>query len=79
MSAGSNGAEYVRRVRHREHVELVGHDERGDVDLFVDDELADFPELGNVRRRQDGFKLVPALAGVVDADRPDIDSVHQRR
>ena len=71
--------EDVRRVRHGEHVELVAHDERRDVDLFVDQELANLLQLRDARGRQHGFEPVPALASVVDANGRHIDRVRPRR
>ena len=66
------------RVRHGEHIELVVHDKRGYVDLFVNGEVANLLQPGHVRGLQDRFGPVPALAGVVDADGPDIDSLGRR-
>ena len=90
MSAGSNGAasgdefgagvdvEDIGRVRHGEHIELVAHDKRGHVDLFVNREVANLLQPGHVRGVQDRLGPVPALTGVVDADGPDIDSLGRR-
>jgi hypothetical protein len=93
ISAGSKGGgkltlhqlgstvdvEDVRRVHHGEHIEPVGHDERRHVDLFVDHELANLPQLGNGCRFQHRFETVPPLPRVVDANRPHIDALRQRR
>jgi hypothetical protein len=69
--------EDVGRVRHGEHVKLPGDDQRRDVDLFVNRELADLPQLGDGCRCQHRFETVPSLPCVVDANRPDVDALRQ--
>jgi hypothetical protein len=63
------------RVRHGENIELVSHDERRHVDFFVNHEFANLLQPRNVRGRQNCFKLVPTLAGVIDANGPYINGV----